>query len=101
MSYRETSSWNKRNELQCLLIFKKLQKDKFRRGLQIDYSRTLATQTNLDAGSISAKVCNYKSVAGVNTDSNASSNTKDIYKQYGHLSIQELTNIMNSEDDMQ
>jgi len=77
MSYRITSGWNKETELRSLLIFKKLEKDNFQRGEQIRYCRTMAAQTHLTPGSISAKVCNYKSVAGVNAPSKASSNTRE------------------------
>lgn len=56
----------------------------------MDYCREMSRSTNLDPGNISAKVSNYKSVAGVNNASNASVNTVELYKKYGHLSIQEL-----------
>lgn len=94
MSYRESSMWNERNELRCLLIFKKLQAEKFRRGRQMGYCREMAAETHLDAGSISAKICNYKSVAGVNKPSNASANTIDIYNTYGNLSMEALNKII-------
>ena len=97
MSYRELSTWNEANELRCLLIFKKLQAAKFKRGMQMDYCRTMSAQTQLDAGSISAKVSNYKSVAGVNGSSHASSNTKEVFKLYGNLSIQELVDLIDHE----
>jgi hypothetical protein len=45
--------------------------------------------TKLDPGNISAKVGNYKSTAGVNNASNASINSIELYKLYGHLSIVE------------
>tara|TARA_R110002073_G_scaffold278790_1_gene442549 strand:+ start:1858 stop:2145 length:288 start_codon:yes stop_codon:yes gene_type:complete len=90
MSYRENSEWNEKNEIRCLIIFKKLEKDNFPRGKQMDYCRELEKITNLDAGNISAKVSNYKSVAGVNNSSNASVNTVEIYKKYKSYSISEL-----------
>jgi len=94
MSYRKTSQWNDINELRCLLIFKKLQRENFRRGRQMELCREMAAQTNLGSCSVSAKVCNYKSVSGVNNKSNASSNTIDIYHRYGHLSIKEINEIL-------
>jgi len=100
MSYRESSGWNKRNEMQCLLIFKKLQKENFRRGIQIDYCRILAAQTQLKISSIKAKIGNYKSVAGVTGNSHASSNTKEVFRLYGHLNIQELTDVIDSQCDV-
>ena len=90
MSYRKTSHWNETNEIRCLIIFKKLQADNFPRGKQMEYCREMSIVTKLDPANISAKVGNYKSVAGVNNASNASTNTIGLYKQYGHLSIEEL-----------
>jgi len=95
MTYRATSKWNDMTELQALLIFKKLQRDSFPRREQIRRCREMATQTHLKPRSISAKVCNYKSVAGVNRASNASSNTTEIYNKYGHFSVEEITRIIN------
>ena len=96
MNYRKGSLWDDKNELHCLLIFKRLQATGFPRGKQIEYCRELSRITKLGTGSISAKVCNYKSVAGVNNESNASLKTKEIYKRFGHLSIQELGEKLNS-----
>ena len=90
MNYRNDSLWNDKNELRCLLIFKKLQAEGFPRGKQIEYCRELSKNTKLDSGSLSAKVCNYKSVAGVNNASNASIKTKELYKNFGHLSVHDL-----------
>jgi len=95
MTYRDNSNWNKQNELKCLLIFKKLEAENFPRGKQIDYCKSMEKITNLSVGSISAKVCNYKSVAQINNDSNASKNTIDIYCKYGSLSISEILNLIN------
>jgi len=99
MAYRESSGWNERSEMQCLLIFKKLQKENFKRGLLTDYCRTLASQTKLKISSIKAKVGNYKSVAGVTGDSHASTNTKEVFRLYGHLTIQELTDLIEPHGD--
>jgi len=96
MSYRESSLWNEKNEFRCLLIFKKLQAKNFPRGKQMEYCREMSKITKLDSGNISAKVCNYKSVAGVNNNSNASINTVAIYHKYGHLSIQEVEKLIIS-----
>ncbi len=94
MTYRENSSWNEKNEILCLIIYKNLEKANFPRGKQMEYCREMSRTTNLGAGNISAKVSNYKSVAGVNNASNASINTISIFKKYGHLSIKELNNIV-------
>lgn len=90
MSYRENSEWNEKNEIRCLIIFKKLEQDNFPRGKQMVYCREMEKITNLDAGNISAKVSNFKSVAGVNKSSNASVNTVEIYKKYKSYPISEL-----------
>lgn len=50
----------------------------------------MAKSTNLNVDSISAKVSNYKSMAGVNN----SSNTIEIYHKYGHLSIQDIKEVI-------
>ena len=95
MSYKENSLWNDENEIRCLIIFKKLQAENFPWGKQMRYCREMSKITNLDPGNISAKVSNYKSVAGVNNPSNASVNTTKIYKKYRDLSIKEVENILN------
>ena len=90
MSYHESSEWNDLNELRCLEIFLKLKEAGFRRGKQIELCRKMSLLSNLDVGNISAKVCNYKSVAGVNNPSKASENTILFYKRFGHLSSTEV-----------
>jgi len=95
MSYKENSLWNDENEIRCLIIFKKLQAENFPRGKQMEYCREMSKITNLDPGNISAKVSNYKSVAGVNNHSNASVNTIKFYKEYCDLSIKEVKDIFN------
>jgi hypothetical protein len=90
MSYRKDSEWNDKNELKCLIIFKKLEKENFPRGGQIFYCREIAQNTKLSVGNISAKVGNFKSIAGINKKSNASKNTKEIYDKYCNYSINEI-----------
>lgn len=90
MSFRESSNWNELNELRSLVIFKKLELEGFPRNKQMELCKAMALKTHLDAGNISAKVSNYKSVAGINNPSNASVNTKEIYKKYGSLSLSEI-----------
>ena len=95
MSYRKDSNWNEDNEIRCLIIFKELEAEKFPRGKQMDYCRKLAKIVNLDPGNLSAKVSNYKSVAGVNNSSHYSTNTEEIYNKYGQLSVSELKTLIN------
>lgn len=37
MPYNESSEWNEVNEMKCLVIFKKLEDEKFPRGKQMEY----------------------------------------------------------------
>ena len=94
MGYRANSQWNEKNELRCLVIFKKLQAENFPRGKQMEYCREMSSATALDEGNISAKVSNYKSVAGINNSSNASINTIELYRKYNSLSIQEIEELI-------
>ena len=50
----------------------------------------MAAITKLGWTNISAKVTNFKSVAGVVGPSNASANTRMIYERYNALSVPEL-----------
>ncbi len=59
----------------------------------------MAKQVDLEAENISAKVSNYKSIAGVNNHSNASTNTKRIFKKYENYSIDDLVNLINDKQD--
>ncbi|WP_041766458.1 hypothetical protein [Psychromonas ingrahamii] len=90
MSFRDNSEWNELNELRSLAIFKKLELEGFPRNKQIEYCKNMALKTKLDAGNISAKVSNYKSVAGINKPSNASVATKETFKRHGKLSLAEI-----------
>ena len=90
MYFRETSDWNELNELRSLVIFKKLELEGFPRNKQMELCKAMALKTNLDAGNISAKVSNFKSVAGINKPSNASINTKEIFKKYGLLPLSDI-----------
>ncbi len=90
MSYRKNSEWNESNEIRCLIIFKRLKEENFLRGKQMEYCQDMSKSTNLDVGNISAKVSNYKSIAGINKPSNASQNTKEIYEKYKNSTIKEL-----------
>lgn len=87
--------WTIEDELKCLLAFKKLDLQKFPRGLQSKLSQQLSKETNLTAGSISAKICNYKSVAGVNNPSNASKATIELYDKYKNCTIEEIEKNIN------
>lgn len=87
--------WNEKSELQCLLIYKILNADNFPRGKQIELCRELTKFTTLTEGSLSAKVSNYKSVAGINNHSNASSDTIKYYEKYKNISIDDLKKVID------
>ena len=95
MTYKENSNWNDKNELKCLRIFKKLEAENFPRGKQANYCREMASTTNLEKSNISAKVGNFKSVAGINNHSNASKNTIEIYRKYSHLSVNKISSLID------
>ena len=95
MSFKNDSNWNEKNELKAFLIFKKLEALNFPRGKQMELCRAMEKETNLDAGNISAKVSNYKSVAGINNSSNASSDTKENYSKYKDYSIAKLEELIS------
>ncbi|CED57153.1 putative uncharacterized protein [Aliivibrio wodanis] len=90
MSYRNSSLWNELNELRCLLAFKRLSFLGFPYGKQSEYAQEISVKSGLSVGNISAKICNYKSVAGVNKDSNASKNTIDLFHKYEKFSIEQV-----------
>ncbi len=96
MAYR--TKWDDKKELLCLLIFKQLQVENFPRGKQIKLCEEMAKTTNLSAGSISAKVCNYKSLAGINNSSNASKNTIRLYDQFKDFSVHKLEELILNKD---
>ncbi|MCG3706240.1 hypothetical protein L5F43_07005 [Aliarcobacter butzleri] len=97
MSFKVTSGWNEKTELQAYKIFRILLDKKFPRGLQSKLCKELAQEIKLlSSGNISAKVCNYKSVAGINNSSNSSSDTKKNYEKYKNLSIIELDLIIKN-----
>jgi len=95
MGYSENSEWNEKNEIRCLIIFKKLEMEDFPRGKQIELCREMALLSKLDVGNISAKVSNYKAVSGINKPSHASNNTIDIYKRYCDYSISQLKELIS------
>ena len=91
------SGWNEKTELQAYKIFRILLEEKFPRGLQMNLCKELEKETEfLSSGNISAKVSNYKSVAGINNSSNASLATKNNYEKYKNYTISELDMIIKN-----
>ena len=95
MSFKYDSNWNEKNELKAFLIFKKLEALDFPRGKQMELCREMEKETNLETGNISAKVSNYKSVAGISNSSNASSDTKENYLKYKDYSIAKIEELIS------
>ena len=92
--YNENSRWNDQAELKCLYIFKVLQEQGFPYGKQRKMCIDISEETGLSAGNLSAKVNNFKSVAGTNNQSNASANTRSIYAEFGRLSSKEVMEVI-------
>jgi len=90
MPYRKNSHWNDKRELQCLLIFKKLEVECFPRGKQMKLCKELSEICPLSKENLSAKICNFKSVAGINKTSYSSENTARLYDKYKNSSVLEL-----------
>ena len=87
--FSDASGWSLENELRCFVVFKMLEAESFPRGGQSELCRELENITELSFNTINAKVGNFKSVAGVTRESNASDATKYIMKHYGKMSLQE------------
>ncbi len=94
--YRRGSRWSDLNELQCLLAYKQLEEVKFPRNKLTELAKEIANHAGLTVNSVKAKIGNYKSVAGINSHSNASQNTKSMYSKYGHLPSIKLRELVNS-----
>ena len=65
-------------------------------GRQIERCRELEQRTKKSpsSGSLSAKVCNYKSLAGINNASNYSQNSKRLFDKYKNHSIEQLKSVI-------
>jgi hypothetical protein len=94
MRYRTTSHWNEKNEIRCLIIFKKLQAENFPRGKQTEYCREMSRLTNIEPIKIISKVSDYKAAARVNFASNASVKAIEQFKKYGQLPIEKLEKLV-------
>ena len=90
--YRDSSNWNDKNEMRCLLILKKLEEKDFPRGMQTKLCRETAAipGIGLSEETIQRKVGNFKGEAGVIKPTHSSKATKRIYNKFKNLSIPEL-----------
>ena len=93
-TYSKNSNWNDNAELQCLMAYKLLKEADFPRGMQIQICDNLSSKLNISKGSLSAKIANYKSVAGDNKSSNASKNTIYFFSQFHHVTVNQLREII-------
>lgn len=93
--YRSNSKWSDLNELRCLQAFVILKENNNPRNLLTELATNISKESGLSVGSVKAKIGNYKSVAGVTGHSNASLNTKSMFKNFGHLSSAQLQKLIN------
>ena len=88
-------NWTDREELMCLLIYKKLIKNNFRRGLRSTLCSEMSLKPNTPSvSSINLKVGNYESLftKGSRGLHGGAQNrrTKNIYNQFKDCSIKEI-----------
>lgn len=95
MSYSDQSNWSDNAEIECLIALKLLIDEGFPRGRQSVFSDSISAKYELDKGSVSAKISNFKSLAGINNKSNASENSRKIYKQYSNYTVLELRKLID------
>lgn len=94
-NYRPGSGWNDKTELQCLQIMKRLAETSPPRGIRIQLCREMAKTCPLSSGSISAKIGNYKSLAGLTNPTNASDASEYFWEKYGHLTASEIQKVID------
>lgn len=88
-SFNQTSGWSLELELECFVIFKKLEDANFPRGMQSALCNELSKHYLLDSGTLKAKVGNFKSESGYTNETNASKATKYIIENYHAMSLSE------------
>jgi len=93
-TFNSGSGWSLDMELECFLIYKKLENSEFLYGEQIKLCRELSSKSNLSFESINAKVGNFKSEAGITNESNSSKATKYLMENYGGMSLLEAESLL-------
>ena len=93
------SLWNDENETKCLLIMKTIVYHEFPYGMRAEMCRDLEHQTGIKYNSLSAKVGNFLSLAGIRKPSNASNNSKRIYEKYKDYSHTQLAKALAEDYD--
>ncbi|QYJ74873.1 hypothetical protein [Shewanella sp. FJAT-52076] len=88
-NFKPDSGWSLELELECFVIYKRLESDGFPHGLQSELCEKLAGHCKLDSGTLKAKVGNFKSELGHTEPTNSSKATKFIAKSYGFMSLKE------------
>ena len=84
-NFNPISGWTLELELECFVICKKLEAEKFPRGMQTELCDELSKRCSLDSGTLKAKVGNFKSESGHTNETNASKATKYIVENYGAM----------------
>lgn len=87
--FQESSPWSFELELECFVIFKRLEEQNYPRGLQTELCLQLERRTQLTLETIKAKVGNFKSEAGAIGPSHSSNATKYIYSKFHTFSALE------------
>ena len=85
--------WTDREELMCLVIYKKLMKNDFEKGLKSTLCHEMASKPNTPTfGSITCKVGNYTYLFtnGAKGLKNCSEDNKRIYNEFKDCSIKEV-----------
>ena len=89
--------WTHKDELACLIIFKQAEEKDFSHGVVAKLVREFRDKEKKHRlppeKSMNAKIGNFKSVAGINEDSNFSQPNKIMYDKHKDCSIAELEEI--------
>ena len=97
-TYQKRSIWNDQHEIRCLRILRLLQEERFPKGRRSELCRKMSRMKGSvpSFNSISSKVSNYEylDTKGKKGLSNASKDTKRIYKKYKTASVKTLRNLL-------
>lgn len=88
-NFNPTSGWTLELELECFVIFKKIEAEEFPHGKQTALCDELSKKCSLNSRTLKAKVGNFKSESGYTNTTNASIATKYIVENYGFMGLEE------------
>jgi len=94
-NFKQGADWSLEMELQCFLIYKKLELECFPHGLQRQLCRGLSLKSRLSIETLNAKVGNFKSEAGITNNSHSSKATKFIIERDEDSKHQFKANVSN------